>query len=177
MRTLPSRVSFIVLVVGTICSATASAQIARSPRSAFARDSIDIIATMNGESAAFWNKDYDAWASYWVHSPYVRVMGWWKDGGISVTEGWDAISTGMKQLMRSDPKPNPTATQFRREKLNLQIRGDMAWATFDQYGLNTGDARMDMPGLSRESRILEKHDGKWRIAYVGWLLQGAAPNQ
>jgi len=22
--------------------------------------------------------------------------------------------------------------------------------------------------LSRETRILEKHDGKWKIAYVGW---------
>jgi len=27
--------------------------------------------------------------------------------------------------------------------------------------------------LSRETRILEKHDGKWKIAYVGWPLEGS----
>ena len=169
------------LLVGglLVCSMTASAQGARSTRSAanqFTRDSMAIIATMNGESAAFWNKDYKAWEGYWVHAPYARIMGWWQAGGISVTEGWDAISQGIKKLMQDNPKPNPTASKFRREKLNLQIRGDVAWVTFDQYGMDTGDQRMDMPGLSRETRVLEKQNGKWRIAYVGWLLQGPAKN-
>ena len=31
---------------------------------------------------------------------------------------------------------------------------------------------MDMPGLSHETRILEKHDGQRKIVYVGWLLAG-----
>jgi hypothetical protein len=30
---------------------------------------------------------------------------------------------------------------------------------------------MDMAGLSRETRIFEKHDGEWKIVYVGWLLE------
>ena len=33
---------------------------------------IEIEAILNviaGESAAFWNKDYEAWAQYWVHAP------------------------------------------------------------------------------------------------------------
>jgi hypothetical protein len=29
-----------------------------------------------------------------------------------------------------------------------------------------------MPGLSYETRILEKHNGKWRVAYLGYLLAG-----
>lgn len=48
----------------------------------------------------------------------------------------------------------------------------MAWVTFDQYGKDTNDPTFDMPGLSRETRILEKINGKWKIVYVGWLLQG-----
>ena len=43
---------------------------------------------------------------------------------------------------------------------------------FDQYGDDTGDSLMDMPGLSRETRIFEKVDGEWKIAYLGWLLEG-----
>ncbi len=137
-----------------------------------ASDSVDIMSVIQGESAEFWNKDFDAWARYWVHTPYARIMGWWKAGGISVTEGWDAIGSNMHQVMHDNPMPNPTASRLRRDRINVQIRGDVAWVTFDQYGLDTGDKRMDMPGLSRETRILEKQGGTWLIAYAGWLLQG-----
>ena len=75
--------------------------------------------------------------------------------------------------MADNPQPNPTASHLRRKNINLQVRGNVAWATFDQYGEQTGDTLMDMPGLSRETRVLEKQNGKWRIAYSGWLLQGA----
>lgn len=131
-----------------------------------------ILETIQGESTAFWDKDFDRWKSYWVQSPHARIMGWWAAGGVSVTEGWDAIAGGMRTLMRENPEPNPTAALVRRENLNVRILGDMALVTFDQYGTNTGDERMDMPGLSRETRVLEKHDGQWKIAYVGWLLEG-----
>ena len=30
----------------------------------------------------------------------------------------------------------------------------------------------DMAGLSYETRIFEKHDGKWKVAYPGYLLAG-----
>ena len=142
-----------------------------------AQDSIDVMKAIDDESAAFWNKDYDAWASHLVHAPYTRIVGWWKTGGISVKEGWDAISAGMKKTMHDSPKPNVTASRVRRDNINLQVRGAVAWVTFDQYGLDTGDKRMDMPGLSRETRVLEKVDGSWRIAYIGWLLQDGSKNE
>lgn len=131
-----------------------------------------ILAVLEGESAAFWQKDYDAWASYWLHEPRARIMGWWQAGGVTVVEGWDEIGARMKQLMAENPEPNPTAHRVRREKINLHITPTVAWVTFDQYGEDTGDERMDMPGLSRETRIFEKVDGRWKIAYAGWLLQG-----
>ncbi|MCB0037015.1 MAG: hypothetical protein KDE51_23455, partial [Anaerolineales bacterium] len=52
------------------------------------------------------------------------------------------------------------------------IKGDMAWLTFDQYGEDTGDLIMDMPGLSRETRVLERQNNEWKIIYVNWLLEG-----
>ena len=79
--------------------------------------------------------------------------------------------------MEANPIPNPSAYDVRREQINLQVRGDAAWVTYNQYGADTGDARMDMPGLSRETKILEKHEGQWKLAYVCFLLEGegAAP--
>lgn len=131
-----------------------------------------IMQVIEDESAAFWNKDFDAYAACWVQESYVRTMGWWQDGGVTVIEGWEAHATSIKKLMADNPEPNPTATQVRRENINLRVFKEVAWLTFDQFGADTGDKRMDMPGLSRETRILEKHNGKWKIAYVGWLLVG-----
>jgi len=28
-----------------------------------------------------------------------------------------------------------------------------------------------MPGLSYETRMFEKHDGKWKIVYLGYVLE------
>ncbi|MEM7132379.1 MAG: nuclear transport factor 2 family protein [Chloroflexota bacterium] len=124
------------------------------------------------ESTAFWHKDFEAWAACWLHTPYVRIMGWWARGGVTVIEGWEAISSRMKATMAANPEPNPTASNVRRENVNLQINENMAWLTFDQYGEETGDVEMDMPGLSRETRVVEKKNGEWKIVYVNWLLEG-----
>jgi hypothetical protein len=137
-----------------------------------ANDSTAIMNVIDGESAAFWNKDYDKWASHWVQAPYIRTMGWWKGGGVTVVEGWDERAERSKGNFQASPDANPTATRVRRENINLRIYKDVAWLTFDQYGEDTGDTLMDMPGRSRETRILEKHNDGWKIAYVGWLLEG-----
>lgn len=131
-----------------------------------------ILKVLAGESAAFWNKDFERYASYWVQEDYIRTMGWWEQGGVTVVEGWKERGSRTKKHMESSPEPNPSATKVRRENINLKIYKDVAWMTFDQYGEDTGDSQMDMPGLSRETRIFEKHNGEWKIAYLGWLLEG-----
>ncbi len=131
-----------------------------------------ILEVLEGESTAFWEKDYDKWASYWAHEPYIRTMGWWEAGGVTVVEGWEQRAERSRKNFEISPEDNPTATTVRRENINIRVFDDVAWLTFDQYGEDTGDTLLDMPGLSRETRILEKHSGEWKIVYVGWLLEG-----
>ena len=173
MHVIRAAIAVAILLTPMQGHAQAPSEKSRLAVNRFARDSAEIMATIVGETAAFYNKDFNAWASEWVHAPYVRVVGWWPKGGVTVREGWDVVSGEVRQLMKESPNPNPTATQVRRENINMQIRGNVAWLTWDEYGLNTGDSNMDMPGLTRSTRVLEKRDGKWRIAYVGWLLQGS----
>jgi hypothetical protein len=168
MRTTPTLVLLICLIA-TACQPKPDNTESGTPID-FEKEKEAIMAVIDGESAAFWNKDYEKWASYWVHESYIRTMGWWQDGGVTVVEGWDDRAKRTREHMEASPEPNPTASNVRRENINIRIFEDVAWLTFDQYGTDTGDSLMDMPGLSRESRILEKHDGQWRIAYVGWLL-------
>ena len=114
-----------------------------------------IIQVIESESAAFWNKNYNEWSSYWVQESYIRTMGWWEAGGVTVVEGWNERAKRMKEHMEESPEPNPTASNVNRVNINIRIFEDVAWLTFDQYGEDTGDTLMDMPGLSRETRILE----------------------
>ena len=41
--------------------------------------------------------------------------------------------------------------------------------SYDQFGPDTGDSLMDMPGLSRETKILEKHGDEWKLVYLCYL--------
>jgi hypothetical protein len=126
------------------------------------------------ETEAFWNKDFKQLANCWVHDDYVRVVGWWEHGGVTVRKGWSVIGDRMDKLIKENPEKNPQ--DVTRENFNIRISGNMAWVTFEQYGNDTGEKAMDMPGLSYETRILEKHAGQWKIAYIGWLLDGKKKN-
>lgn len=133
-------------------------------------DSATIMHVIATESAAFWEKDYEKWANTWAHTPYVKSTGWWADGGVVVRTGWENIGPRMKDKMANSPATNPQEPV--RDNINIRIADNMAWVTFDQYGKDTGDKAFDMPGLSRETRILEKHNGQWKIVFVNWMLQG-----
>ena len=172
MKLIPFYISLVLSILLFSCANTEKAKDSTVRTVDHEKERQAILAVIEGESAAFWNKDYEKWSYYWVQEPYIRTMGWWKDGGVTVVEGWNQRAERSKGNFTKSPEANPTATRVRRENINMRIYPDVAWLTFDQYGEDTGDKLMDMPGLSRETRIMEKHNGEWKIAYVGWLLQG-----
>jgi hypothetical protein len=132
-----------------------------------------IIAVLDADARAFWSKDFAAMATLHVQAPYTRRMGWTEAYGIANNQGWDAISSRMKDNIAHSPKPTAAATSFRRDNLNIHVSGDLAWLTFDQTNVDTGDERMDMAGVSHEMRVMEKVGGQWKIAYLSFLLEPA----
>lgn len=179
--TTVSKSNYVLLVIGALIymASTGCHPNHASQATSQAEEEIDyekekqaILQVIENESKAFWKKDFDGYASHWAHEDYVRTLGWWEAGGVTVVEGWKERGERTKSHMENSPQENETATKVRRENINLRIYRDVAWMTFDQYGEDTGDPTMDMPGLSRETRILEKHNGQWKIVYVGWLLEG-----
>jgi hypothetical protein len=131
-----------------------------------------LVEVIERQSAAFWAKDFQRWADTWVHADYVRRVGWSQPAGASNIEGWAAIGAAMRKNMLDNPKPNLTPAKLLRTGFNFRINGNVAWVTFQQRGVDTGEPRFDMPGLSYETRIFEKHDGKWKIVYLGYVLEG-----
>lgn len=128
-----------------------------------------ILAVLDAESAAFWAKDLEAYARCWVDADYVRRTGWWSLGGVTWRVGWSEIEDRTRQQFRSFPDANPTPLTLRRENLCLRVRGDMAWVSYEQHAGDHGEAAIDMPGLSRETKILERHDGSWKLVYIAYL--------
>ena len=56
------------------------------------------------------------------------------------------------------------------EKVNLNIRisesGDMAWVTFEEKVRQAKNNEHVAEAIG--TRVMEKHDGQWRIAYLGY---------
>lgn len=160
----------------TVPAAIAIAEFsAASPKqeAAFEDEKAAILGVIERQAAAFWAKDFQRWADTWVQAPHIRRLGWSEPGGVSSVEGWETIGARMKKSMADNPTPNLTPARLVRERVNFRIYADVAWVTFEQHGVSTGEPRFDMPGLSYETRILEKHNGQWKVAYLGYLLAGS----
>ena len=89
MKLIPFYISLVLSILLFSCANTEKAEDSTVRTVDHEKERQAILAVIEGESAAFWNKDYDKWSSYWVQEPYIRTMGWWKDGGVTVVEGWN----------------------------------------------------------------------------------------
>ena len=59
-------------------------------------DTAAIVKVIEAETAAYFNKDFAAWARCWVQTPHVRHWGWYPHSGIQVLDGWEANSEYMR---------------------------------------------------------------------------------
>jgi DNA-binding CsgD family transcriptional regulator len=127
-------------------------------------DKSAVLAVLEAETAAWMRRDMDALAEYWLHSPQSRFMISRPSLGIQVLEGWDAINASYRISVEHNPETH-AETCIRRERMNIVVSGDMAWATFDQVGDNTGD-NFGMAGTSHELKIFQRIKGKWKIVCI-----------
>jgi DNA-binding CsgD family transcriptional regulator len=125
-----------------------------------------VLQAIEAETAAFFAKDYDAWANCWLHSEHVRRWSWYPIGGLTIEAGWTRLGALMRQAMQDFPKP--LSVELRRENISLRIAGVMAWATYDQYSDEAPDP-FSLAGLQHELKILENVDGKWKLSCVSVL--------
>lgn len=112
------------------------------------------------ESRTFWARDFKSWQKLWVHAPYTT----WTSAantGVRQYHGWDAWKEQVESLFAESPEPIPYDGDVEKYNYNFRIYGDGAWVTFEQS--NKG-------ATTSETRILEKHGGKWKIAAVQLLF-------
>ncbi|MEO7221086.1 MAG: helix-turn-helix transcriptional regulator [Devosia sp.] len=133
------------------------------------KDEEEIRALIDANRIAVWTQDFAAYEKCFVHADYTTRWNASRFYGIAERQGWDEIAERVHKLF-ADPTYASRANAYDTtvHNLRLQIRGEMAWATFDQrYPDSDPSFVPQMGGLSREVRVFERHEGKWLIAFWG----------
>ncbi len=126
-----------------------------------------ILSVIQKECLAFFSRDFQGWSKTWMQSDASRRLGTAAGGQLVYHDSWSATASKVAGFMEQFPEPNPQgALSLRKDNFSFRITKEMAWVSFDQYGQDTGDP-FDSIGLSHQIRILEKHDGEWKIAFIG----------
>ena len=115
-----------------------------------------IMNTIAQETRGWWERDFDKWSDAWAHKDYVYWSGTTNVMHVEV-EGWKALKKYARENFEKFPEPNQTPVD--REAWKFRIYGYAAWVRFTQIS----------DGVSKETRILEKINGKWKIVHVGWI--------
>ena len=136
-----------------------------------------IIGVIRDCLSAIRQKDFEAWADFWVQAPHVRRIGtqsWCPANlapftGLLLQDGWDDIRPFMKRMLGDQSAVIfPHGTHC--ENWSVRVRADTAWVTFDQYLLDAnGRHAPEITGVSREMRMLEKHADGWKFNYMGFF--------
>ncbi len=135
-----------------------------TPEAALEREKAAIRRVVDLETTAYYQQDFPTWRSTFLDTSYFRSYGYWEGypEKVRVYNGFDALEAfKKKQFVENRTLWQGSVEEKSNE--NFRIYPGVAWYTYDQvsYDLKT----RKLLGKSVETRILEKHDGQWKIAY------------
>jgi len=122
-----------------------------------------ILDRLNNETKDAFQRDYEAWAENWVHDADIsKVYVDFADSTFSESIGWEKISQFVKTFMEEHPEPEPVPELL--DEINVRLYDNGAWVTYEQQD--------SIRGLKRETRLMEKVDGEWKIAGMQTTIYG-----
>lgn len=127
------------------------------------REKAAIISVLNNETKAAFTRDYQGWQDKWVHEPYVtKTYMDFSDSTMTETLGWAEINDFVKTYIEDHPEPDPLPALL--EDVDVRLYGTGAWVEYQQ----------DDPGRGRkrETRLMEKVNGEWKIAGMQTTIYG-----
>ncbi len=138
-----------------------------APTVDFEKEKAAIQAVIAKETESYYKQDFEAWKSTYLESPAFRKFGYWEGFPEKVTSniGFESLKAEKKKQFDANETLWKGSTEERSNE-NFRIGQDMAWYTFEQNSYEK-DTRKFL-GKSLETRILEKENGAWKIAYLGY---------
>lgn len=158
----------ILLILGICVSASSCYQNAAPAVTLdFEKEKSAIQAVIAKETESYYKQDFEAWRSTYLQSPAFRKFGYWEGYPEKVVAhiGFESLAAEKKKQFEKNETLWKGSTEERLNE-NIRISNDMAWYTFEQNSYEK-DTRKFL-GKSMETRILEKENGEWKIAYLGF---------
>lgn len=123
-----------------------------------------ILAVIETETRCFFEKNYVCWQNAYAHKDYATQVWNNDDGTINAKVGWDSIHEATRTFLRNNPGPGGGYPRVERKNMLFKFFGDEgAYVTWDQYN---SDEEEEVFYRSKEVRVLEKENGKWKIVNV-----------
>lgn len=139
-----------------------------APQAQKAADEEAIKRVVLAETDRFFARDYEGWAKTFVQVPNATQAWNNADGTYTYRLGWETIGARIREFMAANRQPD--TTPMARENFNIRHYGDAAFVTFDKY---LGDRATAKP--IREIRVVERHQGEWKIVCVVALMDHLKP--
>lgn len=129
----------------------------------FEEEKAAILKVLNDETKAAFNRDYQSWKEKWVHEKYVtKTYINFADSTMTETLGWNDINEFVKNYIAEHPEPSPLPTLV--DKIDVRLYDNGAWVNYEQNDSERG--------LKRETRLMEKENGQWKIAGMQTVIYG-----
>jgi len=133
----------------------------------FCQETIDIemekeaiIAVINAETQAYYDRDFEAYAATWKHDESDLDIRAGK-ASFGITFGWEGPSSGMKEFFKNNPEPAENVEV--KKNFKIKVYKDCAWATFNQ---ETHNSEGEIVTSAFGTNFLEKTNGEWKIVYL-----------
>lgn len=125
-----------------------------------------IMETIENETETFYKRDYEGWKANFIQEAYA-FQGWSNaDGTFDAQVGWNAVDERTGRYIKNNPVAAGKSNHPLVERRNLVLKffsENLAYLVWDQYN---SDQQGKSFTLSKDQRIMEKINGKWKIANV-----------
>ena len=114
---------------------------------------------LRSETEGFFKRDKAEWSNAWAHTPYVHFAANLYGGDFMLIEGWDKLEKQFASQFKSSKVSDKVVVQ--NANYTIHQNGNMAFVAYDQTLLDSHGKT-----TSKESRVVEKMGGQWKIINV-----------
>ncbi len=169
---------FYLLFISLVCSCSQPAKDSADKKSfSEADEKLAILKTIEDETTCFYQRDFECWKTHFVHDSYAFQAWNNEDGTFSAKAGWDEVSKNVAAYIKDNPVEKGGSSHPMVERRNMIVKffsENLAYLAWDQYNSYENDTKYF---YSKDQRIMEKIDGKWKIANVSsyWDYRNLIP--
>ena len=136
-----------------------------------------ILEVLKAETEFFFKRDYENWKKCFIHSDYAFQAWSNADGTFDAKVGWPEVDEKIGSYIRNNPVAPGSASHPKVERRNMVWKfftPEVVFMIWDQYN---SDTAMKIYNHSKETRIMEKQGGSWKVVNVAafWDYKNTIP--